>query len=266
MKDCMAFALPKDFPWAEYLHLYDELPSTNDAAKDLALHGAPEGTTVIARRQSAGRGRMGRQFVSPEGLGLYLSVVLRPNCPADALMHLTCAAAVAACDGVENTCGLRPQIKWTNDLVVNGKKLGGILTEMSLDSATGLVDFAVLGIGINCLHTQKDFPAQLQGIATSLAIIQNRTVTPLALAGFILPAIYEMRNRVLTEKAQLMDAYRHDCMTTDKDVALVNGDSRIYAHALRIDDDGGLVVRLTDGSEKTVTTGEISVRGMYGYL
>ena len=109
----------------------DTAASTNDYAKVLAQQGAPHGTAVLAKSQTAGRGRMGRSFLSPEG-GLYLSLILRPKEKAEALMSLTAVLALAACDAVEEVCGLRPGVKWINDLVVNGKKLAGILTELQL--------------------------------------------------------------------------------------------------------------------------------------
>lgn len=265
MKQQILSALPGNFSWAEHLHIFGSLPSTSDEAKHLAQLGSPEGTTVIARRQTAGRGRMGRQFDSQQDLGLYLSVILRPNCLPQQLMHLTCAMAVAACDAVAQLGGLRPQIKWTNDLIAGGKKLGGILTELSIDSKTGLTEYAVVGFGINCLHTHSDFPETLQDMAISLAMC-HCAATPSQLAGVLLSEIFAKNAILLTEKAAIMDRYRALCMTTGKDIMLQQGKDCLYAKALGIDDDGGLLVRLADGSEKSVTSGEVSVRGMYGYL
>ena len=110
--------LPSDHPWRERIQVHEVLDSTNSYAKELARQGAAEGTVVIAGHQTAGRGRLGRSFHSPKNTGLYFSLILRPDCPADQLMHLTCAAAVASCDAVERACGLRPGIKWINDLTM----------------------------------------------------------------------------------------------------------------------------------------------------
>lgn len=265
MKQQILSALPGNFSWAEHLHIFDSLPSTSDEAKRLAQLGAPEGTAVIARKQTAGRGRMGRQFDSQQDLGLYLSVVLRPNCLPQQLMHLTCTMAVAACEAVSQLGDLCPQIKWTNDLIAQSKKLGGILTELSIDSKTGLVEYAVVGIGINCLHTKADFPEELQDMAISLAMCQC-AVSPAQVASALLREIFAKNANLLTEKPAIMDRYRALCMTAGKEIMLLQGQGRIYGKALRIDDDGGLLVRLADGREKTVTSGEVSVRGMYGYL
>ena len=138
------------------LHRFETIDSTNTYLKQLAEAGAEGGTAVIAHSQTGGRGRLGRSFHSPAGSGIYLSYLLRPNCKPEGLMHLTCAVAVAMCDAVEKTTGLRPGIKWTNDLVWQKRKLGGILTELGFEN--GLVSYAVVGIGINCTQTEEDFP------------------------------------------------------------------------------------------------------------
>ena len=169
--------LPDSHPWASTIICVGTIASTNTHAKNLAADGAPHGTVLIANHQTGGRGRMGRSFHSPAGSGIYLSVILRPDHLPGELMHLTCAAAVAMCDAVERCCGLRPGIKWTNDLVVGKRKLGGILTELSIDPKTGLVDYAIVGIGINCCHGSYDFPRELEAIATAHLAMPTRPQT-----------------------------------------------------------------------------------------
>ena len=129
MKEHILSKLPPAHPWGQSLYWFGSIGSTNAYAKTLAAQGAPAGTVVIADRQDAGRGRLGRTFQSPAGSGIYMSVILRPGCAPTALMHLTCAVALAVCDAVEKAFSFRPGIKWINDLVVEGRKLGGILTE-----------------------------------------------------------------------------------------------------------------------------------------
>ena len=252
-------------PWASQVHCHRCVGSTNDLAKALARENAPEGTVVVAAEQTAGRGRMGRSFHAPAGLGLYFSLILRPECPPEQLLHLTCAAAVAACSSVESCAGFRPQIKWTNDLVVDGHKLGGILTELSVSSKTGLVEWAVIGIGINCGHKKEDFPPELQETATSLLQITGKKFSPGLLAAHCIRAFYELRGQLLSHKADIMDTYRRDCMTLGKKVVLLRGEERRYGTALDLDSDGGLLVQFDDGTTETVQSGEISVRGLYGY-
>ena len=253
-------------PWRDTLYWYDEIDSTNTEAKRLAKDGAPHGTVLVAGRQTAGRGRLGRQFSSPEGMGVYLSVILRPDCPASELMHLTCAAAVAACRAVSAACGFMPQVKWINDLVYGGKKLGGILTELSVDSATGKADYAIIGIGINCQQEKADFPAELQDMAISVKQITGAVCSPVKVAAALTEALHEMSKTLLSGKVALMDEYRRLCMTLGKEVLLVRGDEKRHATALDLDENGGLTVRNPDGTEETVSSGEVSVRGMYGYL
>ena len=148
MKEQILSFLPREYPWKDRLFVFPELDSTNNRLKVLASQGAPHGTVLIADRQTGGRGRMGRSFLSPPGVGIYMSILLRPKCAPQELMHLTCAVAAAMCHAVERAVHLRPGIKWTNDLVWGKQKLAGILTEMGLNSAGG-VGWAIVGIGVN---------------------------------------------------------------------------------------------------------------------
>jgi len=248
------------------LYWFDTIDSTNTTAKQWADSGAVHGTVLIAGTQTGGRGRMGRTFSSPEGMGVYLSVILRPNCYPSALMHLTCAAAVAACTAVEAASGVCPEIKWTNDLVWNRKKLGGILTELSVNSATGMVDYAVIGIGINCRQRTEDFPPELQGMATSVSQAAKKPCAPALIAAALVEALQCMDAKLLTEKSAIMESYRSRCMTLGKNIVLVRADEIRHGTALDLDEDGRLIVRFSDGSVDAVGSGEVSVRGMYGYL
>ena len=266
MKQVIVSQISAECPWRDTLHWYDAIDSTNTQAKRLATENAPHGTVLIAGRQTAGRGRVGRSFSSPEQMGVYLSVILRPQCPPAKLMHLTCAAAVAGCKAVEAVSSICPNIKWTNDLVVGKQKLGGILTELSLDSRTGLVDYAIVGIGINCNQKIDDFPSELQPIATSLQLLTNTPCPPEKLAASLVESLYKMDQQLLSEKSILMDVYRSRCMTLNQDIKVLRGDEVRYGTAIDLDDDGGLLVRFADGTVNTVSSGEVSVRGMYGYL
>ena len=261
MKQKLLSVLPKDFPWADTIIYLDSVDSTNTYAKALAQKGAPQGTCVVAGMQSGGRGRMGRSFSSPAGMGVYLSVILRPECKPEDLMHLTCSVGVSMCDAVEKTAGIRPQIKWINDLVINGKKLGGILTELSVGKG-GLVDYAIIGIGINCCQQQTDFPADLQTIATSLAMA-GKDVQPAILAAAMLQALYTMD---IAQKAETMHRYKADCLTLGQQVTVLRGEETYCGKAINLDADGGLIVEFADGHTQTVSSGEVSVRGLYGYL
>ncbi len=259
-------ALPGNHPWQTFLKWESVTDSTNSQAKGLATQGAPHGTVLVADSQTGGRGRMGRSFVSPPGMGVYLSVILRPNCPPDKLMHLTCAAAEAMCNALEEAAGFRPGIKWTNDLVFDSRKLGGILTELSISSQSGLVDYAVVGVGINCCQQLRDFPDDLQSMAGSLSMVTGKAVDRARVAAAMIKALYEMDRDLFQNKEALMNAYRKDCITLGQQIVLVRDDRRSYGTAVDLHDDGGLVVAFDDGTTGTVTSGEVSVRGMYGYV
>ena len=255
-KICAAAQIPR-----ERLVLLDTVDSTNLLAKKLAAQGVAHGTAVLAETQSAGRGRMGRTFLSPQG-GLYLSVILRPASPAEDLLPLTALLAVAACDAVEKTCAFRPQIKWLNDLVAKDKKVAGILTELVLD-ANGAVSAAVCGIGINCLTAEEAFSPEVRAMATSLSAVTGEETDRNTLAGRLISNF----SRVLdpAQRAALMTQYRRDCMTLGKTVRVVRGEETYVATAQHVDDDGALWVLTETGERKKVLSGEVSVRGLYGY-
>lgn len=256
MKKTILSHLPGDFPWQ--VQYFETIDSTNSRAKALAAAGAPHGTVLIADRQTGGRGRMGRSFSSPGGVGIYLSVILRPGCTAAQLMHLTCAVAVAACDAIEKTCGFRPSIKWINDLIAQGKKLGGILTELSIDPATGAVNYAVVGIGINC--REQEFPADIRHIAISAETVTRSSVDREALTAALILALQETDKILLTEKSSIMARYKKNCITLGQDIYLLRGHEKIPCRALDLDEDGALQVVFSDGTVEFVNSGEVSTR------
>lgn len=246
------------------LHCFTVLDSTNTYLKTQALEGAANGTVAVAAHQTAGRGRMERSFQSPEG-GLYLSVLLRPELPPERLLPVTALAGVAVCDAVEQLCGARPGLKWPNDPVLRGKKLAGILTELTVDGDGQLA--LVVGIGINVGQTAKDFSPDVAALATSLRMEQFDVSTEV-LAAALLRRLDEMYTALLRDDlTPWLAAYRRDCVNLGKPVQLIRSDgSREQAVALDVDEAFGLVVRTADGVEKTVRSGEVSVRGLYGYV
>ena len=245
---------------------FDSIDSTNTRAKQLAAQGAPHGTVLIADHQTGGRGRLGRSFHSPAGSGIYMSIILRPGCAPQDLMHLTCAAAVAMCDAVEASCGSRPGIKWTNDLVFGKQKIAGILTELGI-GPQGILDYAVIGIGINCCQEISDFPEDIRNMAGSLHSITGVSIDRAKVAAAMIDSLLGMDRSLLTDKTAMMNRYRDDCITLGQQISLVRADGDVrHGTALDIDPDGGLLVRYDDSTLETVSSGEVSVRGMYGYL
>ena len=265
MREKIIKNLRESCPWQGSLLWFDSIESTNTHARELARQGAAHGTVLIADHQTGGRGRLGRSFHSPAGSGVYMSVILRPNCNPQEIMHLTCAAAVAMCDAVETAAGFRPGIKWTNDLVCGHRKIAGVLTELGFDSH-GNVDFAVVGIGINCCQQEADFPPDIRDIAGSLSSVSKQAIDRSVVAAAMMDALYRMSESLLTGKEDIMRCYRKDCITPGKEISLVRGNEVRHGTAVDIDDSGALIVRFPDGSFETVNSGEVSIRGMYGYV
>lgn len=229
------------------------------------LGGAPDGTAVLADCQTAGRGRRGRSFQSPAGKGLFFSILWRPDCAPEELLPLTALSAVAVCRAIQRVTGVRPQIKWPNDLVLGGRKLAGILTEMSLEGESGHVSHVVVGIGINVHQQPEDFAGEVADIATSLDLSLDGRVCRAQLAAALLEEMDYLRREVLFAPERWLADYRAACLNIGRTVCLLRGDTRETVQALRIDEQYGLVVRHEDGTEETVRSGEVSVRGLYGY-
>lgn len=249
------------------LYCFESIDSTNSFLKRAAAEGAPNGAVAVADEQTAGRGRRGRSFSSGAGRGVYLSALLRPRLSPKKVLPLTALGAVAACNAVERACGVRPQIKWTNDLVLNGKKLSGTLTELSLEGESGALDYAVIGIGVNCNNAREDFPPELRDIATSLCLETGRRVCRAALAAALIEELDGLYAALQGgDTAAYLAAYRRDCLTLGREVQLLWQDAREKVTALDVDEQFGLVVRHEDGRVETVRTGEVSVRGLYGYV
>ena len=178
-------------------------------------------------------------------------------------MHLTCAVGAAMCDALEQACGLRPGIKWTNDLVFGHKKAAGILTELGT-SPEGL--YAVVGIGVNCCQQLTDFPEELRDRAGSLAMVTGRRIDRPKVAAAMMEALANMDRNLLTGKEAMLEQYRRDCVTLGQKISVVRGDEIRHGTALDIGNDGDLIVRFDDGHTEAVSSGEVSIRGMYGYV
>ncbi len=243
----------------------DTVVSTNNTCKDLAAKGAPTGLVVTAEEQTGGKGRRGRSFQSLGGKGLYLSALLRPQAPLEQVSRLTAWTAVAVCRAVEALTGLSPQIKWTNDILLDGKKLCGILTELSLEGESGALDYVVVGIGVNVSQTAADFGPELSPIATSLGRHMAAPPRRAEIAAAILTQLEEIRAGFPQREGEYLAEYRRRCITVGREVLLLQGDRQLPAQALGINDDFSLQVRLSSGEERAISAGEVSVRGLLGY-
>lgn len=230
------------------LILGDYADSTNLKVKEMAEHGAAEGVTLIVDRQTGGRGRMGRQFHSPEG-GLYLSTLLRPADPDPG--HITCCAAVAAARAIESLCDANIDIKWVNDLFLNGRKVAGILAE-GVFAPDGTLTAVVLGIGINV--GEMTFPDDLQSIATSLGN-EGFALTREDLAAAFLNELTE-----ILHDPTAMEEYRRRNLVLGRQVTVMRGGETYPATAEAITDEGHLLVRDEQGNTRELFSGEVSVR------
>ena len=244
----------KESPYT--VEVYPVLSSTNETARLLGASGAPSGRVILAERQTAGRGRLGRSFYSPDGSGIYMSVLLRPRFPVEYASRITTFAAVAAARAVERVAGIDVSLKWVNDLFVGKRKLCGILAESALDADGGGLSYVVLGIGINVLHTA--LPEELSEIATSIEDACGRRIDRNELVGALLTELLPLLSGEIPDG--YMDEYRARNLVLSREVTVVSGGECFSAFVKEIKDDGSLVVTLPDGSEKRIVAGDVSVR------
>ena len=255
-----------DHPWAGLVRVLPEVDSTNNLAKQLGSAGAPAGTVVLADRQTAGRGRLGKRVCSEAGMGVYLSALLRPNLRPDALPPVTAMVAVAVCDAVQACCGSRPQIKWTNDIILRGRKICGILTELSVEAELGMISYLVVGAGVNVRQQAADFPPELREVAGSLYELTGVLVPRARLAAEMIRALSRMEQALDGDWRSWMDRYRQDCLTVGKEIKILRDGTERRARCEDLDETGALLVIYPDGTRERIISGEVSVRGLYGYL
>ncbi len=234
--------------------------STNAYLRELAQKGASEGTLVVSSEQTCGQGRRGRTFFSPADTGLYMSVLLRPKVAVNEAVKITSAAAVAVCAALERVCGASPEIKWVNDIYINGKKAAGILTEAAFDMENGALDYAVLGIGINVYPPENSFPEELSDIAG--AVLEKRTGD---LRNRLAAAVYEqfMQLYALLPDSGYLDEYRKRLMWRGEQIFVLSGadgKDKTPAVLVDVDENCALKVRYENGSCGAVSSGEISIR------
>ena len=242
----------------------DTVDSTNNELKRRA-DTAPDGLAVLAQEQTRGRGRLGRSFVSPAGKGLYLSVLLRPQCVlADAGM-LTAWTAVAVCRALERCCGVRAGIKWPNDIVLEGRKLCGILTELELEAETAALRHVIVGVGINVSQDAADFGPEVAPVAISLAQALGQAPRRSQLAAEVLSALDDLYRAFPAQKADYLARYRALCVTAGRAVRVLRPGQVRTGTAEAVNEDFALLVRWDNGEQEALSSGEVSVRGLLGY-
>lgn len=237
--------------------------STNTQAKKMGEEGAEHGTLVVTQCQTAGRGRRGRSWESPEG-NVYFTFLLRPEVEISRASMITLVAALAVAKAVDDVTGLDSKIKWPNDVVANGKKLCGILTESSSDLE--YINYAVVGIGINV--NQTAFPEEIAETASSLLLETGHTVNRGQLLGVFLNRFEQYYETFIQteDMSGLRDVYNEKLVNCGREVKIIEKDRERVLKALGIDNDGGLVVENSEGERESIISGEVSVRGIYGYV
>lgn len=243
----------------------DTVDSTNTYLKLQAQQCTPSGLVVVANEQTKGRGRYGRNFQSSKDKGIYLSMLMRLDSSPAETANITAWVAIAISNAIEAIYGKLPSIKWVNDLLMNGKKICGILTEMSVEGESGRVQYVVTGIGVNVNNQQLDFSEDIRSIASSLAIETGKNINRAQLTAEIIKNLDKMILDWPHKKEEYLLAYKSRCVVLNKQVRFLRNGKEEQGIAEDIDDNFGLVIRFADGHIESVSSGEVSVKGFYGY-
>ncbi|MBQ0140571.1 MAG: biotin--[acetyl-CoA-carboxylase] ligase [Kurthia sp.] len=245
--------------FGEQIIFEEQLPSTQPLAHQLAQQGAKAGTVVICEEQTAGRGRMQREWSSQKGKGIWMSVILRPDVPPYEAPQFTLVAAVAIAKAIEDVAEIRPQIKWPNDLLIDGLKITGILTELQADP--DLINALIMGIGVNVNHETADFPQEIQTIATSLKIQTGKEIDRAVLVARILYYL-EHYSAMYVENgfSPIKKQWEEYSCTIGQEIKVTTLREVVYGKAVSITNDGVLKVQLPDGEIKHVISADIEIK------
>lgn len=254
-----------DTQWAgKSIIYYDVTDSTNLRIRQMGDEGAPHGTLAVSDRQTAGKGRRGHAWESPAGCSIYMSILLRPQIHPNKASMLTLVMACSVAEGIRDCEDVDIKIKWPNDIIVNGKKLVGILTEMS--TQIDYINHVTVGVGINV--NQTEFPEEIRQTATSLRLECGHVVRRAPVIAAVMRRLEENYGIFLQTEdlSGLMEKYTSMLVNRDRDVRILGAKETYQAHALGITPTGELIVRREDGTMENIYAGEVSVRGVYGYV
>lgn len=255
----------KDTMYHEKIHYFDEIDSTSTYAKKVAMElQDSNGTVVISEIQNQGRGRLGRTWESPKGTGIWMSLVLKPDIDPTKASKITQITAAAVVLSMNKLYDIDAKIKWPNDVIISGKKVCGILTEMNAELNS--INFITVGVGINV--NTKDFEDELKDKATSLYLETDVKQNRVPLIGEILRTFEKLyKNYIETEDfSEVLDINKKYSVTLNKDVVVIYRDKKIEGFAYDLNDEGELLIRKSDGQIEKVYFGEVSVRGINGYV
>ncbi len=256
--DDLLARLPEDCVIGRNIQVFQETTSTNDIIERLARDGVPEGAVVFAESQTKGRGRLGRKWVSPSGQGLWFSLLLRPPWPPAQVTQITITTAVSLSRAVSRVTGVYPEIKWPNDLMHDGRKFAGILTELSAEPE--MVRHVVVGIGMDVNVDSGEFPDDVRQLATSLRAVTGRAVDRAQLATQILRELDADYQRLLQGRFdEISSEWMERCRTIGREVTISMGDRRLVGRAEALDIDGALLVRSEHGRLERVVGGDVRV-------
>ena len=241
------------------ISVFSSVTSTNTILKEMAEQGAKEGTVIIAEEQTAGRGRTGKQFYSPKGTGIYISILLRPDIPAEESLFLTTSAAVATARAIEDVSDKRALIKWVNDIYLEDKKTCGILTEGAFNVETGKLDYAIVGIGINVCIPDGGFPDNIKDIATAIFdkqtdSINKRSILIANLLDYFMEYYKDFKSKSYVKE------YIERSMIIGKTITVIEGSKTSVAKAIDIDKNCRLKDQFEDGTTKWLSSGEVSTK------
>lgn len=241
------------------IHIFDCVSSTNDVVKEMAMQNMKEGTVVIAKEQTLGRGRKGRSFYSPANTGLYMSILLRPVFTPQETTLLTPMTAVVVAEALEEICKKQIDIKWINDLLLNGKKICGILTEASIVSDGSGMEYVIIGIGINLSDPQNGFPLELSDIAGSVQINSSEQINQIVALILRKFKLYYLN----FNKNDFFEKYKKRLFFLGKEIDIVSNNRVESATAVDINDSFHLIVKMSDGTFRELDSGEISIKPLF---
>ncbi len=244
--------IQKNLKYKHNIEIFDSIDSTNKYLKS-KINEKNYGTIVISNEQTNGYGKNDRQFISNKDIGIYMSILINPNCLIEESLKITILTSVAVLSAIKSVCNLDVKLKWVNDIILNDLKVGGILCESQINLNTNIIDNMIVGIGINV--KEFEFPPSLKNIATSIENNTNIKVSRNAL----ISEIINFFDLYFIKKANYIDLYKENSYVLGKDITVIQNDKQFYAKAIDIDDSGSLIVQEQEKIIKLISS-DISIR------